>query len=171
MTVTNKSENEKYDEDFLKKFSRDFCRKIIELIDTTNLNILENILKKWIDNIDKNTENILESMQKHKENELLFSSIIGFFYQHGIGCIIDKNKALELYLISVNNNNIIIKINENFKESFIKLNIINEFEISSQNINVIIGKFLLSLFYYKDIILDERNFNNYLSSARKVNLV
>src|SRR5207249_2942679 len=49
----------------------------------------------------------------------------------------------------------------------------NEFD-TLQNINLIIGKYLLSLFYYKDIIKDERNFKNssdfvikYLKSARK----
>ena len=31
-----------------------------------------------------------------------------------------------------------------------------------QNINIIIGKYLLSLFYYKDILLDEREFIIYL---------
>jgi hypothetical protein len=28
---------------------------------------------------------------------------LDFFYQYGIGCIVDKDKALELYILTVNN--------------------------------------------------------------------
>src|SRR3954468_7500480 len=65
-----------------------------------------------------------------------------FFYQHGIGCDVNRNMALELYLLIVNN-----KINEKEKE-----NEVNKLQF----INIIIGRYLLSLFYYKDIILAKR---------------
>ncbi|CAB4398220.1 unnamed protein product [Rhizophagus irregularis] len=151
MSITNVKD----DDDFLKKFLRNFYQKITE-IDDYNITF-ENTLIKWINNmIDKNddTKTILELMQNHKESKLWFSSIIGFFYQYGIDCIIDKNKALELYLLAVSNNN-----NNNNKETIIiNLHLLEEeFDNILQNINVNIGKYLLSLFYYKDIILDKIN--------------
>src|SRR6266480_2037142 len=90
----------KIDEKFLKEFTRDIYRKIIN---TNYLHTPENDLSEWIKNLDKNTETILKLMQNHKQTKLWFSSIIGFFYQLGIGCDVDKNKALGLYLLSVNN--------------------------------------------------------------------
>ncbi|CAB4398201.1 unnamed protein product [Rhizophagus irregularis] len=148
----------KSDENLLKEFVRDFYHKILEIKDFHNT--FENNLCDWIKNISKN-KTILKLMQYHKENSY-FTSIIGFFYQHGINCIIDRNKALELYLLAVNNEN-------SLKQKCINSNLLNgnndEFYDTLQYINVIIGKCLLSLFYYKDIILDDRV--KYFESARK----
>src|ERR1051325_8886258 len=89
----------KSDEIFLKEFSRDFYYKII---DTSDFNTIENNLNKWMKYIcNNNTETILNLMQNHEPH---FSSIVGFFYQHGIGCNIDRNKALELYFLAAINN-------------------------------------------------------------------
>ena len=77
----------KDDENFLKKFSKDFYRKIINISDFYGF---ENTLIELIKDTCKNTKKFLEIMQK---NEFWFSSIIGFFYQYGIGCNVDKNKS------------------------------------------------------------------------------
>src|SRR5436305_1404949 len=84
---------------------------------------------------------VLKLMKNHKENENWFSSLIGFFYEHGISDdnIIDKKKSLELYLLSINKN-------ENKKLTSVY-----------QLLNIIIAKILLSTYYYKDIILDKRD--------------
>src|ERR1044072_4734801 len=88
----------KSDEIFLKEFSRDFYQIIVNINDW---NTFEITLSEWINDINKNTKTILALLQK---NEFLFSSIIGFFYQYGIGCdVIDKSKSLKLYLFAVNN--------------------------------------------------------------------
>src|SRR6266516_2335911 len=80
---------------------------------------------------------ILKLMENHKENENWFSSLIGFFYEHGIimsdTIIIDKNKSLKLYLLPINDKN----------KKFISI---------YQLLNVIIAKYLLSFYYYKDIL-------------------
>jgi TPR repeat protein len=166
--TTNISKN---DENFLKEFSKDFYLK---LIDIEELNTYDVILIEFIINIDNNVKKILELMQNHKEKGIWFSSIIGFFYQCGIGCDVDKNKALEFYLLSVNNK---------FEKEFLNQNFINllkendnEFDILN-DINVNIGKYLLSLFYYKDIILSKIDSINlsefvieYLRSAKKGDL-
>ena len=89
----------KSNENFLKEFSRNFYQKIVNLKD---FNTFEKILSEWIKNIDKNTEIIFELMKNHEMNKFWFSSIIGFFYQFGLCCDVDDSKALEFYLLAVN---------------------------------------------------------------------
>ncbi|GES87833.1 Sel1 repeat family protein [Rhizophagus clarus] len=132
---TNISENDK---NVLKNIIYNFYHKIIE---TNDFNDFEKNSSEWIEHklesYNKNPKKFLELMENHKESKLLFTSFIGFFYQHGIGCNLDKEKAVEFYLLSVNN--------ETAKEETNNL---------LRKRNIIIGKYLLSLFYYKDIILD-----------------
>ncbi|POG73296.1 hypothetical protein GLOIN_2v1477076 [Rhizophagus irregularis DAOM 181602=DAOM 197198] len=149
----------KDDKDFLKNIIKDFYRKIIEMKDFNNF---EDIFSEWIINYleinNKDSKKILELMENHKKSKFWFTSIIGIFYQFGIGNYLDKKKALELYLLTIN-----IEIEKNnLNEEFNKLHLIevniNSFN-SLKNKNIIIGKYLLSLFYYKDIILDIEGFN------------
>ncbi|GBB88238.1 hypothetical protein RclHR1_01480003 [Rhizophagus clarus] len=154
-STTNISKN---GEILLKEFVRDFYHKILDIND---LRTFEITLCDWIKNIDKN-QTILKLLWNHKDYKLYFASVIGFFYQHGISCAINRNKALELYLLAVNNEK---SLNQDYKNSqFLKGND-DEFHDILRNNNIIIGKYLLSLFYYKDIILNDRL--KYFESARK----
>ena len=91
----------------------------------------------------KNPWNNFKINGNHEENENWFSSLIGFFYEYGLGDtnIIDKNKSLEFYSLSIN------KSDKNKKLTSLY-----------QLLNIIIAKYLLSLYYYKDTILYKRNF-------------
>ena len=102
------------DENFLKKFSRNFYREITGIND---LKIFENILIEWIGkNTNEDIKLILELMENHEQSEFWFSGIIGFFYQFGVSCDINKNKALELYILAVNNGKKELS-DQNFKEN------------------------------------------------------
>ena len=46
----------------------------------------------------------LEIMTNNSQNIVHFSSLIGFFYQHGIGCKADEIKAFEIFSNAVKNN-------------------------------------------------------------------
>ncbi len=86
-------------------------------------------------------------MENHQKNELWFSGLIGFFYQHGIGGHeINQDKALELYLLAVN-----IENEEN----------VNHFNDDLKKHNIFVGKYLLALYYYKEIIEIKRNSFNW----------
>jgi hypothetical protein len=122
----------KNDENFLKEFSRNFYQKIIDIKD---FNKFETILGDWIKNLDKNIKTIFELMIHHEQNRFWFSSIIGFFYQFGVGCYVDDDKALEFYLLAVNNDE---KEFSNYNFTHLHLND-DEFNML-QNINNIIGK-------------------------------
>jgi TPR repeat protein len=132
------------DEIFLKEFLKGFYHQVITIRHYDNF---EMILAEWIKDFlrhnKKSSKTIFKLMENHEENEDWFSSLIGFFYEHGINGnnnIIDKNKSLELYLSSINKN-------EDRK-------LISMYQL----LNIIIAKILLSFYYYKDIILDKRNF-------------
>ena len=137
MYLNNISKNH---ENFLKEFLKGFYHQVIKIEYYDNFEI---ILTEWTKDFfslnKKSSETVLKLMENHEENENWFSSLIGFFYEHGISDdnIIDENKSLELYLLSINMDKKLITV--------------------YQLINIIIAKILLSIYYYKDIILNKRD--------------
>ncbi|GBB94209.1 hypothetical protein RclHR1_02310015 [Rhizophagus clarus] len=142
----NISEN---DENFLKNIINDLYHKIIEMND---FNGFEIFLSKWIENkfknVNKDPKLFLKLMKNHRERKFWFTSLIGLFYQLGIYCKLDKEKAVEFYLLAINNETGNDSLNRDFDSRD------NEVFNLLRERNIIIGKYLLSLFYYKDIILD-----------------
>src|SRR5205814_850343 len=118
VTVTNE-QNIQFtkDEIFLKHILKKFYYKIIE---TNDFNNFEKISSEWInyqlESNDRIPKRTLELMQKHKENKIWFSSLMGCFYQLGIGCGINMKKASEFYLLAINN-----EIKESLDKDFNKL--------------------------------------------------
>ncbi|CAI2166327.1 1780_t:CDS:2 [Funneliformis geosporum] len=100
-------------------------------------------MRNYIEENMKRTkvEYIFEVLLKfYQDNHLeYFSSLLGFFYQYGIGHKINKKKALEMYKITTMQDNL-------------GKNIYNHL----QNINKSVGEYLLALYYYKDIIVDKQ---------------
>ncbi|CAB4386683.1 unnamed protein product [Rhizophagus irregularis] len=142
------------DENYLKNLIIKFRNNIIRSYDFNNFeNISYNWVKTSLKNNDKDPERILKIMKKHKENKFWFTSLVEYFYQFGIGCNLNREKALDCYLIAINNNidyNSLNIIDENQLHLIVVKNN-GEFNLL-RNSNTIIGKYLLSLFYYKDII-------------------
>ena len=160
-TATSKQEINIFNDEeiFLKFFLKNFYHKIIE---TNDFNYFEKILMEWINYYleinDKNPQKILELMRNHEESKSWFTSLMGFFYQLGIGCDLDRKKAMESYFLAISN--------ETEKDSLIVKDK-DTFDLS-RNQNFIIGKYLLSLFYYRDIILDIEGFN--YNQSKKVEM-
>ncbi|RIA86967.1 hypothetical protein C1645_310536 [Glomus cerebriforme] len=124
----------KDDENFLKEFLKDFYRQVMKIEDKGNL---KNILKEWLQNFlsqnKKEPKEVLNLMENHQENKTWFSSLIGFFYECGIGNNINKEKAFKFYRLLIHNQN----------DKLISM---------YQLLNIIISKYLLLFFYYEDII-------------------
>src|SRR6185295_2763857 len=100
MDTQSKNHFPKSDENFLKEFLSDFYQKIV-ITYTNGIDDLENIIiNNCINNIkgtrDDHFKIVIGSMENHEQRELWFSSLIGYFYQHGIGRKENKNKALQL---------------------------------------------------------------------------
>src|SRR5581483_9370513 len=98
-------------DNFLKEFLNDIYNKIIFTNDTDDFENLESSIIKWINDIENvdniNLKTFVEFMENHHKSELWFSALIGFFHQHGIGKNEkNRNKALELYLHSIENDNL-----------------------------------------------------------------
>ncbi|CAB5365617.1 unnamed protein product [Rhizophagus irregularis] len=150
MYSNNNNNITKDDENFLKEFLKDFYRQIIKIEYYPKFKniFLTNWTKDYLNHNEKNPEIILKLMENHKESENWFSSLIGFFYEHNniiIGFddddtkFIDKNKnnSLKLYSLSINNKDGTIN-------SMYHL------------LNIIIAKYLLSFYYYGDIIVSKK---------------
>src|SRR2546423_3751051 len=136
------------DENFLKNFLKNFYHKTI---DAEDFNTFEDISIKWmkneLENNDKDPESLLKMMQNHKRHQIWFTSIMGFFYQHGIGCDVNRNMSLELYLLIINNKINEESLNDNLNNNQLHLIKEDENEVNIlQDINIIIGRYLLSLF-------------------------
>ena len=67
-----------------------------EIIEIRQLNeFVDNFLFEY----DLDPKSILEIMTSNSQNIFCYSSLIGFFYQYGIGCEVDRAKAFEIYSI------------------------------------------------------------------------
>ncbi|CAB4472893.1 unnamed protein product [Rhizophagus irregularis] len=150
MSLNNISKD---DDDFLKDFLKSFYQLIVKLENYDKFEIIKNILNKWVLDFfcynKKDFITILNLMEHHKENENWFSGLIGYFYEHDLIDVIDKNKALNLYLLSFNNNK-----NNDDDDDYKSKELTSKYQL----FNIIISKFLLSFYYYKDIILDKNDF-------------
>src|SRR5688572_2122197 len=142
MSLNNISKDN--DNNFLKEFLKGFYHQVTKIEHYENFEIiLAEWVKDFLEHNEKSSKIILNLMETHEENENWFSSLIGFFYEHGISDtnIIDKNKSLKLYLLSNGTNKYEAK----------------KLTSTYQLLNIIISRYLLSLYYYKDIILDKRD--------------
>ena len=111
---------------FFRELIKDFYDRIIN---TDSFDDFEVSSIEWIMNtLERNDMNAKIFFELNQNHRIGFSSLIGFFHQHGIGCDANRDKALEMYLLAIKHD-------------------------KDQIINNIIAKYLLSLFYYKDIIL------------------
>ncbi|CAG8777607.1 8561_t:CDS:2, partial [Acaulospora morrowiae] len=80
------------------------------------------LIKKYIGDLNKNPAKVLIMMLKHKHDYL--ASLIGLFYQFGIGTLVDSQIALEMYSQVIGN----LKIKETPPESCeISSRLISEF--------------------------------------------
>ncbi|PKK60208.1 HCP-like protein [Rhizophagus irregularis] len=87
-------------------------------------------------------------MTNNLQHIFYYSSLIGIFYQYGIGCEVDEIKASKIFFNTVKNNQkVIVPDQFTFDISFFDIKELNE----------IITQYFYSLFLYNDIILNKRN--------------
>ncbi|GBB84521.1 hypothetical protein RclHR1_01110006 [Rhizophagus clarus] len=111
-------------------------------ITESEIDELNEFIKKFLFEYDLDPKNVLKIMTSDSKNMTSYSSLIGFFYQYGIGCEVDEIKAFETYFNVVKNNK-----NETN-------NICND---KVKELNEIVTQYFYSMLLYKDIILNIRN--------------
>src|SRR4051812_7715674 len=126
----------------------------------SNYNI-EDKLKEFTSNFlfeyDLDPKNLFEIMTSNSPNICYYSSLIGFFYQHGIGCKVDKVKAYETLSNAVENNQ---KVESSFDED------VTFCDDDIKRLNEIILQYFYSLMLYKDVIIKD-NYKLHIKNAEK----
>ena len=106
-------------------------------------------------------KNVLEIMTKSSQNINCYSSLIGFFYQHGIGCRVNRAKAFEIYSNAINNE----EINKHTSDRKNEVAFCND---NIKRLNAILLQYFYSLFLYKDIIIYRKdNYKLHIKKAEK----
>ncbi|RIA81849.1 hypothetical protein C1645_700528 [Glomus cerebriforme] len=88
-------------------------------------------------------------MTSSSQNIFCYSSLIGYFYQHGIGCEVNEAKAFEIFSNAIK----YIQKTESNKFSFDQNNKTTTDDI--EKLNEIVLQYFYSLFIYKNIILNK----------------
>ncbi|CAB5394786.1 unnamed protein product [Rhizophagus irregularis] len=159
----NKNEsNNKIINKVFKELLQELYVVFLDIEDHNTLRLNEFIHNTLLE-YDLDPKNVLETMKINSQPDFSYSSLIGIFYQYGIGCEPDEIKAFEIFSNAVKNN---------------KKEIIKKFSFDQKNepitfcddnikeLNEIITQYFYSLFLYKDIILNKaKNYKLYVKNA------
>ncbi|RIA85206.1 hypothetical protein C1645_858079 [Glomus cerebriforme] len=150
----------KYESSSLTIFFKELLQELyiyllnMEIRDIDQLN---EIINNYLLDYDFDPINVLEIMTSCSQNIFYHSSLIGYFYQHGIGCEVDEIKAFKIYSDAIN------AINNNQKSETITF-----CNNDIKKLNEIILQYFYSLFFYKDIMSDKRNiYKLHIKNAEK----
>src|SRR6266542_5056425 len=91
------SSNLKYDFSLffnnLSKLLRELYIILLNIEITTNeIDKLNEFINNFLSEYDLDPKNVLEIIKDDSQNYICYSSLIGYFYQYGIGCEIDEIK-------------------------------------------------------------------------------
>jgi TPR repeat protein len=158
----------------LKNFMINFFEELLQELYVILLNIeikhdieirLNEIMKNFLFEYDLNPKDVLKIMINNPENIFYYSSLIGFFYQHGIGCEVDEIKAFEIFSNAVKNNQKAVLEQFSFDQ---KNEIISFFNDEIEELNELILQYFYCLFLYKDIISHRKdNYKLHIRNAEK----
>jgi TPR repeat protein len=145
----------------------DFTTKLLQELYVILLNIdikhdieiqLNEFMSNYLFEYDLDPKDLLDIMTSNSHNIFCYSSLIGFFYQHGIGCEIDKTKASEVFFNTIKDNS------NQFSLDQINEGITFYDYDDVKKLNNIISRYFYSLFLYKDVIVHRKN--NYKLNIR-----
>ncbi|RHZ71643.1 hypothetical protein Glove_256g189 [Diversispora epigaea] len=91
------------DSDEVNMFIKDLFEFFIDLYEKQDQGMHSIMVKNYIREHEKNPVTILHEMISHPSHfHYRFTSLIGFFYRHGIGTIVDNKMALKLFSLASN---------------------------------------------------------------------
>ncbi|CAB4494967.1 unnamed protein product [Rhizophagus irregularis] len=114
---------------------------------------------------DLDPKNVLEIIISNSQNILCFSSLIGFFYQHGIGCEVNEIKASNIFSNTIKNNHKEILSQFSFDQKNKPISFSND---DIKELNGIIAQYFYSLLLYKNVIFHRiDNYKLHIKNAEK----
>ncbi|PKC65900.1 HCP-like protein [Rhizophagus irregularis] len=114
---------------------------------------------------DLDPKNVLEIIISNSQNILCFSSLIGFFYQHGIGCEVNEIKASNIFSNTIKNNHKEILSQFSFDQKNKPISFCND---DIKELNGIIAQYFYSLLLYKNVIFHRiDNYKLHIKNAEK----
>ncbi|CAB4466588.1 unnamed protein product [Rhizophagus irregularis] len=154
-----KSPNIIFINDFMTKLFKELLQELyiillnaeVEEICDSKKDKLNEFINNFLFEYDLDPKNVFEIITSNSQNIYYYSSLVGFFYQNGIGCNVDEIKAYEIFSNAVKNNN--QRSKSKSKSTDQENDSISFYCNDNNNINEIIVQYFYSLFLYKDIIL------------------
>ncbi|RIA85203.1 hypothetical protein C1645_808392 [Glomus cerebriforme] len=158
----------KYESSFLTIFFKETLQELyIHLLnwEINDIDQLNEIINNCLLDYNLDPKNVLEIMTSCSQNIFYHSSLIGYFYQHGIGCEVNEIKAFEIFSNAIKS----IQKTELNQLSFDQYNETLSFcNDDIKKLNNIVLQYFYSLFLYKDIILHRRNiYKLHIKNAEK----
>ncbi|CAI2162709.1 3605_t:CDS:2 [Funneliformis geosporum] len=129
---------------------------LLEFINQFYLSHNTNVTSDWLNEFIQNhigvndqlsSKYLLDMMLNHK-HQAYFTNLLGFFYEHGIGCDeMDQKKAFDFYL----RGSVYDECQENICSETNLCSTFNDTFLCLNDILLSIGQYFLGLFYYKGI--------------------
>ncbi|CAB4391859.1 unnamed protein product [Rhizophagus irregularis] len=144
-------------------FMTDFFKELLQELYVILLNIdiksdievqLNEFMNNFLFEYDLDPKDVLDIMTNNSENIFCYSSLIGFYYQYGIGCEINKIKAYEVFFNAVKNNQKVILDQFSFDQKNETIIFCND---DIKELNELVLPYFYCLFLYKDIISHRKN--------------
>ncbi|RIA89665.1 hypothetical protein C1645_186218 [Glomus cerebriforme] len=147
---------------FFKELLEELYIILLDMDIASEIYLIDELINNCLMDYDLDPENVLEIMTSSSQNIFCYSSLIGYFYQCGIGCKVDKARALEIFSNA-------IKYDQKVESNQFSYDQMNETITDDiKKLNEIILQYFYSLILYKNVILIRRyNYKLHIKNAEK----
>ncbi|RIA81922.1 hypothetical protein C1645_881328 [Glomus cerebriforme] len=153
---------------FIKELLQELYIILLNTMDIPQYDKLSKTINNFLLDYDLDPKDVFEIMTSSSQNIFCYSSLIGYFFQHGIGCEVNKAKALEIFSDAIK----YIQKEETNQLSFDQKNEAIIFCDDTKKLNEIILQYFYSLFLYRDIISNRRdNYKLHIKNAEKGDII
>jgi TPR repeat protein len=151
---------------YIKELLQELYTFLLNISHKNEINYLYNRINNFLFEYDLDTKYVFKILTSNSQNIICYSSLIGFFYQYGIGCEVDEIKAFEIYSNTIKNDHKSILNQFSFYQKNETIIFYND---DIKKLNEIITQYFYSLFLYKDVIFYrvDTNYKLHIKNAEK----
>ncbi|RIA81657.1 hypothetical protein C1645_836628 [Glomus cerebriforme] len=129
---------------FFKELLEELYILLLDMDISSEIYLLDELIANYLVDYDLDPKNVLEIMINSSQNIICYSSLIGYFYQRGIGCEVNEANAFEIFFNAIKYDQKVESDQFSFDE---------DIPDDIKKLNKIILQYFYSLLLYKDIIL------------------